>query len=176
MRTAVSDSRLVWLVGGLLAGLGVAYFWPHEPAYATTADRDSNFALITVPVGTSAAGITDPIDGVFILDFLTGQLKGAVINRQVGKFSSFYYRNLAKDFKIDPQATPHYAIASGYAQVTNQRAVTFASGTLYIAELTSGYLAAYTFPWTEAPHQAPVTSELAYLDSFPWRQPTKKDK
>jgi hypothetical protein len=136
MRASISDSRVVWLVGGLLAGLGVAYFWPHEPAYATTADRDANFAMITIPVGTSAAGINDPMDGVFILDFLTGQLKGAVLNRQRGTFASLYYRDLAKDFDVDPQGTPHYALASGYAQVAGQRGKTFASGVLYVAELS----------------------------------------
>jgi hypothetical protein len=176
MRASVSDSRVVWLLGGLLAGLGVAYFWPHEPAYASTADRDSNFVLITVPVGTSAAGINDPMEGVFILDFLTGQLKGAVLNRQTGKFASLYTRDLAKDFKVDPQAAPHYALASGYGQVANQRAKQFASGVLYVAELTSGVLAAYTFPWVEAPRPAPVHHDLVILDHFQWRQPAKKDK
>jgi hypothetical protein len=176
MRASVTDSRVVWLVGGLMAGLGVAYFWPHEPAYATTADRDSNFALITIPVGTSAAGITDAMDGVFILDFLTGQLKGAVLNRQSGKFASFYYRDLAKDFNVDPQAAPHYALASGYAQVSGQLGKTFASGVLYVAELSSGVLAAYSFPWNEAPRAAPITYEMHLLHHFPWRQPTKKDK
>lgn len=175
MRTSVTDSRVAWLIGGLMAGLGVAYFWPHEPAYATTADRDSNFAMITVPVGTSAAGITDPIDAVFIIDFLTGQLKGAVLNRQAGKFGAFYYRDLAKDFRVDPQATPHYAFASGYAQVSNQAALQFASGCLYVAELSSGQLAAYTFVWNETRNGlTPVP--LDFLDNFPWRTPTKKDK
>lgn len=176
MRASVSDSRVMWLVGGLMAGLGVAYFWPHEPTYASTADRDSNFAIITIPVGTSAAGINDPMEGVFILDFLTGQLKGAVLNRQKGKFASLYYRDLAKDFNVDPQGTPHYALASGYAQVSGQRGLTFASGVLYVAELSSGELAAYAFPWNEAPRTAPITAEMVPLDHFLWRQPTKKDK
>lgn len=176
MRHSGTDSRLVWLVAGLLGGLGVAYFWPHEPAYATTADRDANFAMITIPVGTSAAGITDPMDGVFILDFLTGQLKGAVLNRQTGRFASLYYRDLAKDFNVDPQAKGRFAMASGYAQVAGQRGKTFASGVLYVAELDSGELAAYAFPWNEAPRTAPITYELAPLDHFLWRQPTKKDK
>jgi hypothetical protein len=176
MRTSLADSRVVWLVAGLLAGLGVAYFWPHEPAYATTADRDSNFAMITVPVGMSAAGINDPMDGVFILDFHTGQLKGAVLNRQTGKFTSLYFRDLAKDFNVDPQATPHYAIASGYSQLAGQAGLTFAAGVLYVGELSSGQMAAYAFPWKEAPNPPPPPVTLQPIDVVRWRQPSQKDK
>lgn len=177
MRVPSADHRVIWLLAGLALGLGVAYFWPHESAYATTADRDSKFVMITVPVGTSAAGITDPMDGIFVLDFLTGQLKGAVLNRQNGKFTSFYLRDLAKDFNVDPtNDDPHYAIASGYSQLASQRGLTFASGVLYVGELSSGRIAAYAFPWKEAPRPAPQVIPLTPIDNFPWREPTQKDK
>src|SRR5262249_11592982 len=117
----------------------------------------------------------DPIEGIFILDFLTGQLKGAVLNRQTGTFASLYARDLAKDFLVDPAATPHYAMASGYAQMTNQGGVAMASGVLYVGELSSGRLAAYAFPWVEAPRPAPILHSLVPLDSFQWRPPQKKD-
>ncbi|MGE5192415.1 MAG: hypothetical protein ACM3U2_07915, partial [Deltaproteobacteria bacterium] len=101
MRNVMAANRVAWLACGLVAGLAIAYFWPHEPAYATTADRDTQFSMVTCQVGVNAAGIQDAMDAVFILDFLTGQLKGAAINRQVGKFASFYFRDLAKDFDVD---------------------------------------------------------------------------
>src|SRR5437016_2822247 len=85
MRSTMTSSRAAWVAAGLLAGLAVANVCPHEPAYANTADRDSQFMMITVPVGNMALGLNDPLDGVFILDFVTGQLKGAVLNRQAGK-------------------------------------------------------------------------------------------
>lgn len=176
MRASVSENRSTWLVLGLMAGICVAYFWPHEPAYATNADRDSQFLMVTVPVGTSAAGISDPMDGVFILDFLTGQLKGAVLNRQSGKFTNLYFRDLAKDFNVDPQADPHYAMVTGYAQLAGQRGLTFASGIVYVGELSSGQLAAYAFPWKEAPRPAPQVIPLVPIDVFQWREPTQKDK
>src|SRR5262245_62760159 len=108
MRHVTAKKRAVWLACGLVAGLAISYFWPHEPAYATTADRDTQFSMVTCQVGVNAGGIQDAMDAVFILDFLTGQLKGAAMNRQVGQFSSFYFRDLAKDFEVDGNADPHY--------------------------------------------------------------------
>src|SRR5438105_1257650 len=78
MRRMLADGRAAWLVVGLVAGLGVSSFWPHEAAYATT-DRSTQFAMCSGPVG-GFVGLTNPIDGVFTLDFLTGDLKWAVLN------------------------------------------------------------------------------------------------
>jgi hypothetical protein len=166
-------SRSAYLAAGLLLGLGVALFWPHESAQATNSDRDSQFAMITVPVGMVGGGFQDNIDGIFVLDFLTGQLKGAVLNRQTGIFTSFYFRDLASDFGVDPKNEPHYAISSGYAPLAGRDGITFSSGVIYIGELTSGKIAAYAFPYKELQRPSPPI-RLTPIDYFPWRQPVKK--
>jgi hypothetical protein len=168
----MTSSRAAWVAGGLIAGLAIAYLCPHEPTYATTADRDSQFMMVTVPVGNKAVGLDDPIDGVFILDFLTGQLKGAVMNRQQMRFTSFYQRNLAADFDVKGDEDPHYCIVSGYSQMPSGNGVTFASGVLFIGELTSGKVAAYSFPWNEGGSGGVL--QLTLLDAFPFKQPVKK--
>ena len=171
MRNTESN-RVAWLACGLIAGLAIAYFCPHEATYATTADRDDQFMMVTCPVGNAAAGIIDPMDGVFILDFLTGQLKGAVLNRQKQAFAAFYIRDLAKDFNVAPDAAPHYCVVSGYSQMNAQQGPALASGVLFVGELTSGKVAAYAFPWVE-PGFGQVMP-LIMLDTFSWRQPTPK--
>lgn len=171
MNALTSNRRMVWLVAGLLAGLGATYFWPQEPAYANTADRDKSFALITVPVGMSAAGINDPLEGVFVLDFLTGKLQGAVLHRTAGQFAAFYERDLQKDFELKRGADPRFAIASGYAGLAGQQNVTFASGIIYIAELNTGKLRAYAFPYREA--NGKQQFDMVFLDQLQWRQAVK---
>lgn len=171
MRSAMATNRVSWLACGLAAGLAIAYFWPHEPTFANTADRDTQFGMITIPVGTAAAVAQDPMDGVFILDYLTGKLMGAVLSRQVGGFVSFYARDLAKDFDVQGDADPHYCMASGYAQMPNQGQMQMASGVLYIAELNSGKLAAYAFPWKEQGLGGVIP--LIPLDVFQWKTPSK---
>jgi len=172
MRSTMGSNRVAWLACGLIAGLAIAYLCPHEPAYAATADRDSQFMMVTCPVGNMAGGITDPLDGVFILDFLTGQLKGAVLNRNKQAFAAFYVRDLAKDFGVAGDEDPHYCIVSGYSQMNAQQGPAYASGVLFVGELTSGKVAAYAFPWLE-PGFGQVM-QLVPLDVFPWKQPAPK--
>jgi hypothetical protein len=168
MRGKLTDARVVWLAIGLISGLLISYFWPHEPVYAATADRNSQFAMATVGVN-----LIDPIEGVFVVDFLTGSLRGAVLNRQAGRFTAFYYRDLAKDFNVDPQSEPHYAFVSGQAQLAGRGGVTFSSGVLYVGELSSGKIACYAFPWKETPVPSGVTPLLP-IDVFQFREPTQK--
>jgi hypothetical protein len=174
MRNVTAANRVAWLACGLLAGLAISYFWPHEPVYATTGDRDTQFSMVTCPVGVSAAGINDPMDCVFILDFLTGQLKGAAMNRQAGKFASFYFRDLANDFEVDGNADPHYCMVTGYSQIANQGGAAMASGMLYVGELNSGKVAGYSFPWREQGTGGPVP--LIPMDVFQWKKPAEKGK
>jgi hypothetical protein len=174
MQKTIAVNRLAWLAGGVVLGLAIAQFIPHEKAYANTADRDTQFSMLTIPVGVSAAGINDPMDAVFILDFLTGQLKGAALNRQIAKFSSFYFRDLAKDFDVDGDADPHYCMVSGYSQMPNQQGVSMASGMLFVGELTSGKVAGYSFPWREQGTGGPVP--IVPMDVFQWKQPSPKGK
>ena len=100
-------SRTVWVAMGLIAGLGLAWVWPHEPVAATATDRDARFAMTTIPVkDVTISGFRDNLDGVFVLDFLTGRLTGAVLNNKVGRFSHAYFRNVAADFN-DHVLTDH---------------------------------------------------------------------
>lgn len=161
--------RMLWLAVGLAAGLAVAYVWPHEPALANATDRSDNYALTT-----AQAALIDPIEGIFTLDFLTGDLKGAVLNRQVGKFTAFYYRNVTQDFGLDASAQPRYTIMTGAAQLTNRGGVTFAPAVIYVAELTSGKVACYAFPWRETSSRTPVIP-LVPVDSFQFRQPVEAE-
>ena len=161
--------RMVWLAAGLVAGLAIASVWPHEPAYAVTTDRDAKFAMTTCTVSVVAV---DPIEAIFVLDFLTGSLKGAVLNRQIGKFTAFYYRNLALDFKVDPKSEPHYVIVNGQAQLSGNAGLQFASSVLYIGELTSGKIVCYGFPWKES--RTPLAPfQLVQVDGFQFREPSQ---
>ncbi|MGH7202722.1 MAG: hypothetical protein ACREJB_19100, partial [Planctomycetaceae bacterium] len=99
MEQRVTESRAAWLVVGVAAGLCVSYFWPHEPARAAATDSNDKFALATCNVD-----LTETTEAIFVLDFVTGRLQGAVMNNRVGKFTNFYFRNIAADFQLDPNS------------------------------------------------------------------------
>jgi hypothetical protein len=163
-----SGNRYLWLMAGVAVGLAASWFWPQEPMHAGTSDRDDKFAMLSVPVkDVTFGGVRDTLEGVFVMDFLTGQLKGAVLAK-TGRFSHFYYRNIAADFQVDPAATPHYAIVQGNAQLPSQGRLTMATGVIYVGELTSGKVLAYGFPYNDT--NAPVGPfPLAPMDTFAFR-------
>jgi hypothetical protein len=158
------DHRLTWLAVGLLAGLGFSQFWPHEPALAAVTDRNDKFAMATTPVS-----ILDTVEGVFVLDFLTGRLTGAVLNAKAGVFGHAYFRNVAADFKVDPTGNTNYAIVAGRAQLPSRGRVSMATGVVYVAELSSGRVIAYGFPYNESPRPVPPV-EMGILDNFAFRE------
>lgn len=158
------ERRFLWLTVGVICGLCMSYFWPHEPAMAVATDRDvDRFAITTVPTRNGNA------EGVFVLDFLTGRLQGAVLNSRSGKFTHAYFRNLAADFNVDPTAKPHYVIVSGDVNLPAQGRAQFADGGLYVAEMSSGMVICYAFSFVF--NNAPsAPQQLLPMDRFQFRQ------
>ena len=169
MNPTVEHRKWVWLTVGLLAGLGIANFWPHEQAHAIAVDRNNKFAVATCPVN-----FTNTVEAVFVLDFLTGQLQGRVLNPTVGKFMHSYFRNVAADFSVDPKAEPQYTIVAGQATLTSKGRQTNATGVVYIGELTSGKMICYRFLYTDTRVPLP-TQPLLPLDFFQFRESSSKN-
>lgn len=166
MRGTSSNQNKLWLMAGLMLGTALSYVWPREAMHASVVDRDSQFAIATF-----SSGQGDP-EGVFTLDFLTGDLRGAVIKPQLGKFSAFYYRNIIDDFGLDPSKKPKFAIAGGTANLTGRGGVTPASSLIYIAEQQSGLVIAYGFNYSS--RVVPGAQPFVVVDRFPFRQAAEK--
>ncbi|MCC7420021.1 MAG: hypothetical protein IT428_07070 [Planctomycetaceae bacterium] len=165
------SQRWVWLTAGLVGGLCLSYFWPHEPAMAETADRAAKFGLMTCPVQPGVAGIAPELEAVFVLDYLTGRLQGAVLNPKVAKFTHAYYRNVAADFNVNPNTDASYAMVAGRNQLQAAK-VPLSTSVIYVGELASGKVAAYVFPYAEARGVVPPI-QLEVADYFSFRQEAK---
>lgn len=159
-----NKERTIWLSLGIIGGLCIATLWPHEPVQAVSNDRHDKFALFTTEVSTLT-----PLEGVFVLDFLTGRLTGAVLNNVNGKFTNAYYRNVAADFGTRPGIDPQYAVVSGRVQLPVKAGISKATGAIYVAEFTSGKVAAYSFPYRISPRATPPM-QLIPEDFFAFRQ------
>ena len=79
------------IVIGLIVGLNVAGLWPSIPLHATATHGLDKFAIAT-------GLVDDSVEALYFLDFLTGDMRAAVINPKTGKFNSFFTRNIAADF------------------------------------------------------------------------------
>ena len=143
MNAPANERKLFWLLSGVIGGLCLAYFWPHEPAYAMATDRDARFAICTVPVSPASP------DAVFVLDFLTGRLTGALLNMQSATFTNFWFANVAEDFKIPGKGDKSkFTIIPGNGflnAAAGGGGETPSLGLIYVAEMTSGKVGCYTF-------------------------------
>ena len=70
MQPSVLNNRFALLACGLVMGLGISFYWPHEPLKADASSLDK-FSLCTAPTNVNQS------DAVFVLDSVTGRLVGA---------------------------------------------------------------------------------------------------
>jgi hypothetical protein len=139
-----TQSRPAWIfagiVLGLIVGLNVAGLWPSVPLHATATQGLDKFAIAT--------GLVDnEVEALYFLDFLTGELAAAVIDQKTGKFNSLFKRNIAADFE-GVGRNARYLIVTGTANMPRGRAnFQFAKSIVYVAEASTGQVAAYTIPW-----------------------------
>ena len=167
MQPRANERRLVWMGLGLVAGLCLAYCWPHEAVQASATDRDDRFAVCTVETQTSFG---QP-EAVFVLDFLTGRLTGAMLSQQSYAFTNFWFRNVAADFnlKANQAAKAKYCIIPGNAYLTSGGGATLSTGMVYVGELTSGKVIAYSFAVRNSKTPLPVMP-MEPVAFFPFRE------
>ncbi len=158
-----SDSRMLWLVVGVLAGLCISYFWPHEPAVASATDRNEKFAM-------STCYVTNALEAVFVLDFLTGRLTGSVLNRQGRELVATYTANVAEDFDVNPEVKPTYAIVCGRAEIQGRGGNQYGYSMIYIGELSSGQVIAYAIPYKQFNRKIQQPIKLARAVDFQFRE------
>ena len=102
------------VVAGLVVGLNVAGLWPQVPLHAVATHGQDTFAICTVP-------LDEDIEAVFILDDLTGDLKGAALNVQMRSFNTFFEYNVHPRPADGQRKNPHYRIVSGTRQHAAER-------------------------------------------------------
>ncbi|MGA2034011.1 MAG: hypothetical protein ABSG68_17325 [Thermoguttaceae bacterium] len=152
---------LAWVGLALVGGLILGGFWPHTPLHASATDRYDTFAIAT-------GALDDNIEAIYFLDFLTGDLRAAAVSRQLGKFHAFYTRNILEDLQVDPAKNPRYLMVTGYTDVirTGGGRIAPSKCMLYVAEITTGKVAAYFVPWSSSAHLTgtPIRGEILLAD------------
>jgi hypothetical protein len=135
------------LVLGIFVGvvLSVGWFGIRQGVaiHATATHGEDNFAIAT--------GFVDlEIEAFYFLDFLTGDLRAAVVSRRTGEFVAFFEKNILEDF-AGTTKNPKYLMVTGMANIPRGSAA-FQPGKslIYIAEATTGMVNAYALPWNSS--------------------------
>lgn len=126
------------LGGFLIAGWHGATSMPTARAVAT--HGADNFAIAT--------GLVDAqIEALFFLDYLTGDLRAAVVNRRNARFTAFFQHNVLADFPTIGEQ-PKFLMVTGLAGLPRGAGPTQIGDSLvYVAEASSGQVAAYALPY-----------------------------
>jgi len=155
------------MVPTLLVGLALGALMPHSPLHAVATDRTDSFAMAT-------GALDDVTEAVYLLDFTTGELHAAAISSVTRRFNAFFHANAQGDMGIVDARNPQYLLVTGNSLFRpNAGALQPANSVIYVAELTSGKLAAYNVPWSQTLSLSgtPVRKAMNCLHVIPFRAP-----
>ena len=114
----ITNQKHVILIVGLLFGVaflggyfvkdstGPTLLWPENAAMAAGGTQDDSFAMAVGRVDSN-------VEGVYILDFLTGELTCTVLDYRGGKFRSIFKANVIKDLRIEQVGHRKFLMLSG---------------------------------------------------------------
>ena len=145
------------LVVGLIVGLNVKGLWPSVPLHAVATQGQENFAIAT-------GYVDEQVEAIYFLDFLTGDMKAAVLQPRLGKFTSYFSYNILNDFQVQGQKNPKYLMVTGEADMPRGRSGSqFGKSVVYIAEATTGQIACYAIPWNSGKQAQGVAQTGKFL-------------
>lgn len=128
---------------GVVAGLNIKGVWPNVPLHASATEGYESFSIAT-------GLVDDRVEALYFLDYLTGDLVGAVVNPKTGKFNARFTYNISGDF-TSAGRNAKYLMVTGMADMPRGRAgFQPARSIVYVADATSGQVAAYIMPWNSS--------------------------
>ena len=165
MMAALRNRCWGWLAIGALVGGLIGVMWPVRQIHAVATDRTDNFAIAT-------GHLDDEIEAVYFLDFLTGELKATALSPVVRKFFVSFHANVIADLQIDAARNPKFMMVTGDSMFRiNGGQYQPGNAVVYVAEMTSGRVAAYAVPWSHAYAigNRPTKTSMILLDTMTFR-------
>ena len=161
---------LACLLAGLMLG-GLAVWKSEDPNLRLSREIR---AVATQGSGTCAVAtgfVQEGIEGLFFLDYLTGDLRGVLINSNSGRFTASFTRNVFGDLNLQSRKeTPQLALVVGQINLRKQGPASFADSVVYVVDGNSGIAAAYAIPLApNAKSRGQNTLEFVLLDNVAFR-------
>ncbi|MEZ6108445.1 MAG: hypothetical protein R3B96_20690 [Pirellulaceae bacterium] len=116
-----------------------------------------NLQADSASTGKTMAMVTGRIDGdvegLYVLDFTTGNLFCWVLNQRGGGFMAQYMTNVRNDFgPLEQGRNPEYLLVSGFVNVAGGAGADGrpADSVVYVADANSGAVVGYSLVWNRA--------------------------
>ncbi len=147
-------TRTPWLVltlgvlfGGVLGAVAAIQFatpriaFPQTLLNATATHGGTTMAMATGPI---AGGV----EGLFLLDYITGELTCSVLNPRTGALGGAFRANVVADLGVEQGKQPQYLMVTGAATFRTQGGnVQPAQSVVYVADANTGRYVGYWLPW-----------------------------
>ena len=143
---------------------------PPELFRATATHGTSNMAIAT-------GVVSDEAEGIFFLDFLTGDLQCWVYYPRSGVFGAKFATNVRN--QLPSGKNPEYLMVTGGIEPGPTSSNTRPAGIIvYVMDVNEGVFAAYSVPWTRAAENAqqPQTGQLVPIAGGQIRPPLPAKK
>ncbi|MCU0870969.1 MAG: hypothetical protein MUE50_01350 [Pirellulaceae bacterium] len=115
--------------------------FPETLLRASSAHSGQTFAMAT-------GRIDEDVEGLFTLDYLTGDLRCSVYYPNVMRFGATFKHNVIADLGVLQGKSPNYAMVTGEANFPRGAGASSpASCIVYVADANTGNVAAYTILW-----------------------------
>ncbi len=146
---------LAGLAMGLLVGVGMmigtlvaakqvpttGLQFPETLLHATASHSGKSMAMAT-------GYVDDEAEGVFILDYLTGDLQCFVLNPRTIQWGGMFKYNVISDLGVQQGKEPNYVMVTGQVQFRRGAGAQMpAMCVVYVADANTGNFAAYGMLW-----------------------------
>lgn len=168
------------LLGAAIFAAGGMYFGRPSAASGPSGFLPVAFRPDATSMGKSisiATGmIDDSVEGVFVLDHLTGNLVCWIMNSRSGDIGGVFQTNVTAALGIQGKADPDFVIATGKFDFTNFRKgnLKYAGCICYVGESSSGKILGFSFSYdpSSGARGALQTGELDLITTIPFRDET----
>jgi len=130
--------------------------------HATASSESEKFVM-------STGFIEQSVEGVFILDTLSGDLQCTAYNSRAGGFNARFGRKILEDLKVGGDKRPEFMMVTGQIQLRNVPGIAGSPLTCvaYVVEGNTGNFAAYAVPWNTRAYASgnPQQGELILLQA-----------
>ncbi len=147
---------------------------PEHLLHASSATTGKSMAMATGPIYEEA-------EGIFVLDFLTGQLYCWVPNPRglADGYQAVYKTNVIDALGVEKGKTPDYILTTGLIQTVGRGAgAAPANCVCYVADCNTGRVAMYTLAFNKAMAKAnrPQAGELILMGVAPARPEVEQEQ
>jgi hypothetical protein len=167
----------IMLAAGLLIGLcvsvaatfGALATWGYFENSKVRLIEEQLHAMATHGSDTMAIStgmIDEGVEGLFVLDFITGELTCQVLNSRTGTLGGMFKQNVVQDLGVEQGKQPKYLIVTGGLEIRqNIGNLRPAKSIVYVADSNTGRWVAYMLPWNQqlANQTLPQASQMVAI-------------